>query len=87
MKGKWLGVVVLAVLAVGMLNTSSCAREQKLESITLSPAGGFVFGGFGATGQFTAYGNFVHRRRPRMSPPWSVGQSISRTSGRSTNRE
>lgn len=60
MKGKWLGVVVLVALAAGMLNTSSCAREQKLEAITLSPAGGFVFGGMNATGTFTAYGSFIH---------------------------
>ena len=57
---KWLGVVVILVMAVVLLNLSSCAREQKLESITLSPANGFVFGGVGATGTFTAYGNFIH---------------------------
>jgi len=57
---KWLGVSVLAVIAVVLLNTSGCARDQKLESITLSPSGGFVFQGFGAAGQFTAYGNYIH---------------------------
>ena len=57
---KWLGVVATLVMAVVLLNLSSCAREQKLESITLSPSGGFVFGGYGATGTFTAYGNFIH---------------------------
>jgi len=60
MKRKWLGIVVLVVVATGMLNTSGCAHAQKLESISLSPSGGFVFGGFGATGTFTAYGNFIH---------------------------
>jgi hypothetical protein len=60
MKGKWISIGVLVVVAAVMLNMSSCAREQTLESITLSPAGGFTFEGFGATGQFTAYGNFIH---------------------------
>ena len=60
MKRKWLGIVVLVVVASGMLNTSGCAHGQKLVSINLSPAGGFVFGGPGASGQFTAYGNFIH---------------------------
>lgn len=57
---KWLSAVAIFVMAVVLLNLSSCAREQKLTSITLSPSGGFVFGGFGATGTFTAYGNFIH---------------------------
>lgn len=60
MKGKWVGLGVLLAVAVMMLNMPSCARQQTLESITLSPAGGFVFEGFGATGQFTAYGTFIH---------------------------
>ena len=60
MKRKWLGIIIVLGMGVGMLNTSSCARDQKLVSITLSPSGGFVFAGFGATGQFTAYGTFIH---------------------------
>ena len=60
MKRKWLGVVGLVVVATAMLNTSGCAHAQKLVSINLSPAGGFVFGGYGATGTFTAYGTFIH---------------------------
>jgi hypothetical protein len=60
MRGKWIIIAVLVAMAAALLNTSSCARQQTLESITLSPAGGFVFEGFGATGQFTAYGNFIH---------------------------
>jgi hypothetical protein len=57
---KWFGVVLLTVIAMALLNTSGCARDQKLESITLSPADGFVFEGFNAAGQFTAYGNYIH---------------------------
>ena len=60
MIGKWISIGVLVAIGAVLLNTSSCAREKTLESITLSPAGGFVFEGPGATGQFTAYGNFIH---------------------------
>ena len=60
MTGKWSRMVVVAALAAGMVTSLSCAHEQKLESITLSPSGGFVFGGLNATGTFTAYGNFIH---------------------------
>jgi hypothetical protein len=57
---KWVGVAALAVIAVVLLNTSGCARSQQLESITLSPAGGFMFEGYRAAGQFSAYGVFIH---------------------------
>ena len=60
MNRKWLGILILVGVAVVLLNTSSCARDQQLVSITLSPAGGFVFEGFGATGQFTALGTYIH---------------------------
>lgn len=60
MRGKWISIGVLVGVVAGLVNTSSCARSQTLESITLSPAGGFVFEGFGAAAQFTAYGNFIH---------------------------
>lgn len=57
---KWFAIAALAVMAVVLLNTSGCARDQKLESITMSPAQGFVFEGSFAAGQFTAYGNYIH---------------------------
>lgn len=57
---KWFGIASLMVIALVLLNTSGCARDQKLESITLSPSGGFVFEGYKAAGQFTAYGNYIH---------------------------
>jgi hypothetical protein len=38
----------------------SCGHDQKLVSIALQPSGGFVFEGFGAQGQFTALGTFIH---------------------------
>lgn len=57
---KWFAVAALAVIAVVLLNTSGCARSQQLESITLTPAEGYVFEGPLASGQFTAYGNYIH---------------------------
>jgi hypothetical protein len=60
MKGKWFSVVVLMAVGAALLVQPSCARPQKLVSISLSPAGGFVFEGYGAAGQFTAYGTFIH---------------------------
>jgi len=60
MNRKWLSTLILAGVATALLNTSSCARDQRLVSITLSPAEGFTFEGFGATGQFTAYGTYIH---------------------------
>jgi len=60
MNRSWIGLVLLAVGAAAMLSTSSCGRSQKLVSVTLQPSGGFVFEGFGAAGQFTAYGTYIH---------------------------
>jgi hypothetical protein len=57
---KLLGVIVLTVTATTLINLSSCAHDQQLVSITMQPAGGFVFEGFGAQGQFTALGAYIH---------------------------
>lgn len=57
---KLLGVIVLIVTATVVISFSSCARDQQLVSITLQPSGGFVFEGFGAQGQFTALGAYIH---------------------------
>ena len=54
------GVTALVAVAILLLSLSSCAREQRLVSITLQPSGGFVFEGHQATGQFTAYGSYIH---------------------------
>lgn len=60
MKDRWLGILVVSAIAAGLLNISSCARDQRLESITLQPSGGFVFEGPGAQAQFIALGTFIH---------------------------
>ena len=60
MNGKWLSIAALVVAGVLLFSSSSCAREQKLVSIAVQPAGGFVFEGLGAQGQFTAFGTYIH---------------------------
>ena len=60
MKRKLFGITVLVVLAISLLGTPSCARSQKLVSVTLQPSGGFVFEGFDAKGQFVALGTYIH---------------------------
>jgi hypothetical protein len=57
MTRKWLSFVLVCGVT---LFVPSCGHEQQLVSITLQPSGGFVFEGFGAQGQFTAFGNFIH---------------------------
>src|ERR1700686_4621267 len=60
MNGKWLSVVCLVVAGVSLFSLSSCARDQKLVSIAVQPSQGFVFEGYGAQGQFTALGTYIH---------------------------
>jgi hypothetical protein len=50
----------LTLVCAVVLFVLSCGHDQKLVSIALQPAGGFVFEGFGAQGQFTAYGTYIH---------------------------
>ena len=62
---KWLGVSVLAVIALVLLNTSGCARDQKLEAVTVSPSSFTYFNPAvpGATQTpipLTAYGSYIH---------------------------
>jgi hypothetical protein len=60
MHRKWFSIAALLIIAVFLLNVSSCARSQQLIGISLTPSGGFVFEGYNATGQFTAYGTYIH---------------------------
>jgi hypothetical protein len=60
MSGKWLSIVILVVCGALLFSLSSCARDQKLVSIAVQPSAGFVFEGFGAQGQFTALGPYIH---------------------------
>ena len=61
MKGRYVGLAMGALVALAvLLSFPSCGHDQKLVSIALQPSGGFVFEGYGAQGQFTALGNFIH---------------------------
>lgn len=60
MKGKWVSIASLMAFAGILLSQPGCARPQQLVSINLSPAGGYTFHGYGASGTFTAYGVFIH---------------------------
>jgi len=60
MHTKWFSGFAVLIAAVALLNVSSCARSQQLIGISLAPSGGFVFEGLNATGQFTAYGTYIH---------------------------
>ncbi len=60
MKGKWVSIGVLMVVGATLMSQPSCARSQQLVAITLQPSEGFVFEGYNAAGQFTAYGSFIH---------------------------
>jgi len=60
MNARWLSIVVLVFGGVLLLSLMSCGRDQKLVSIAVQPSGGFVFEGYGAQGQFTAFGTYIH---------------------------
>ena len=56
---KWFGVVVLAVIGCTFLSLSSCAHNQHLVSIQVTPSKA-TFGGVGAQIQFRAIGTYIH---------------------------
>jgi hypothetical protein len=62
---KWLGISVFLLIAAVLLNLSSCARNQQLEGITVSPSTFTYFSPAPAgTSQtpipLTAYGSYIH---------------------------
>jgi len=56
MARKWFYSAVVCLLPIML---PSCGHDQQLVSIALQPSG-FVFEGFGAQGQFTAIGTYIH---------------------------
>ena len=60
MNRKWMSVVVPVVSGILLFGLSGCARDQKLISVAVQPSAGFVFEGYGAQGQFTAFGTYIH---------------------------
>lgn len=61
MKRKWLGIFILGGVATALLNTSSCARDQQLVSITIEPTG-VTFGAADPAqkANLTALGTYIH---------------------------
>jgi hypothetical protein len=60
MSRKWFNIVAMVATATLLCASSSCGFNQHLVSISLAPSGGFVFEGYGAQGQFTATGTYIH---------------------------
>ena len=60
MTRKWFSIIALIAAATLLFSLPSCGFNQHLVSITLQPAGGFVFEGLNAQGQFTALGTYIH---------------------------
>ena len=59
MSRKWFSKFALAAVAALFLAMSSCAFNQHLTSIRVSPPGA-TFQGVGAQIQFTAVGTYIH---------------------------
>ena len=60
MSRKCFDILAMVATATLLFAASSCGFNQHLVSISLQPAGGFVFEGYGAQGQFTATGTYIH---------------------------
>jgi len=63
MKGKWASVAVLMAAAIALLSQPSCAHNQHLVAITVSPQGETITLselGQDVTTQFTATGIYIH---------------------------
>lgn len=62
---KWIGIVVIVLIAAALLNVSSCARSQQLQGITVTPAT-YTFFTTAVPGvtpipvPLTAYGSYIH---------------------------
>ena len=59
MSCKWFSILVLVATATLLFSESSCAYNQHLESIQVTP-NPVVFQGVGAQVQFTALGTYIH---------------------------
>jgi hypothetical protein len=61
MNRKWLGILMLVGVAAALLNTSSCARDQQLVSITVQPPTyTFLTADPALVANFSAVGTYIH---------------------------
>jgi len=59
--GKWISIFALAGVGIWLLSLNSCARDRKLEAITIQPGSGtFVAVDPSAFFNFKAYGTYIH---------------------------
>lgn len=81
---KWFGFVLTVAIAAALLNVSSCARNQKLQGITVSPAT-YTFFTTAVPGvaqipvPLTAYGSFIHPPQNKditSQVTWSSSNSL-----------
>lgn len=59
---KWIGLVVVLVLAMVLLNLSSCARSRQLTGISVQPSANATFGAVDPAlfFQYKAFGSYIH---------------------------
>ncbi|HZQ93789.1 MAG TPA: hypothetical protein VFA67_02190 [Candidatus Sulfotelmatobacter sp.] len=63
---KWFGISLLVIAAFSVLSSSSCARSQKLTSITIQPGNGtFATVDPSAFFLYKAYGTYIHPPQTR----------------------
>jgi hypothetical protein len=83
MKRSYIGLALGALVAVGaMLSLPSCGHDQKLVSLSITPASpGFTFSvpTAGATGQYTATGTYIHPPATKdvtSQATWAVNDNV-----------
>jgi Divergent InlB B-repeat domain len=84
MKRKWFCITVLVVLGASLLYLSSCARNQQLQGITISPSS-FTYFSPASSGvtqtpiPLTAYGSYIHPPANKVitgQVTWATDNSI-----------
>lgn len=60
--GRWMGILALSSAAILLLDLSSCARNQQLTGIAITPSAGGTFGAVDPSlfFQFKAIGTYIH---------------------------
>ena len=78
MKGKWASVAVLMAVATALLTQPSCAHNQHLVSISITPSSvTFLSPTTDITFQLEAYGTYIHPPETRDITSQVTWQSLS----------